>query len=146
MRTMQLAQRLWDALQKGEMTPCVDANGLTVQLHACAHDAFSCAAKQLTVRWRPKGDWDDAVARCERALKVLHPQAGLVERDDADRFALFRSPLTRGVYWEGRLRLSERDATFTVQRWCPDEQGNRQPMQFLMTIEQMAELLAAFWE
>jgi hypothetical protein len=100
----------------------------------------------LTVRWRPKGDWDDAVARCERALKVLHPQAGLVERDDADRFALFRSPLTRGVYWEGRLRLSDGDATFTVQRWCPDEQGNRQPTQFLLTIEQMAELLAAFGE
>lgn len=143
MRTMQLAQRLWDALQKGEMTPCVDANGLTVQLHACAHDAFSCAAKQLTVGWRPKGDWDDAVARCERALKVLHPQAGLVERDDADRFALFRSPLTRGVYWEGRLRLSDGDATFTVQRWCPDEQGNRQPTQFLLTIEQVADFLNA---
>lgn len=146
MHTMQLAQQLWDVLQKGETSPSLDAEGITLQLNARAHDAFSCAADQLIVRWRPRGDWHDTLTFTERALKILHPQAGLVERDDANGVALFRSPLTRGVYWEGRLRLNEEGATLTVMRWCPDEQGNRQPTQFLLTIEQVAELMTAFVE
>ncbi|GBC98003.1 hypothetical protein HRbin17_00498 [bacterium HR17] len=143
MSAISLAHCLWDALQRGEATPCANAENALIRIAARAHDEFSCAAEQVTVQWQPSTDWQETLRRCENALQILHRAVALVENDETEKRALFRSPISRDAYWEGQLRADETSTTLTVQRLRLGDRGQRQPTQFLVTVEQVADFLAA---
>lgn len=141
MRAEQLAQKFWDALDRESKTLQVTDGDVALSAVVRTHDAFSCAMEQITFRWSPSYDWLALAERCAKTLLTLHREFALVERDDVHRWALFRSPVARGVYWEARLWWDE-TATLTVQRFQPQEQGKRTAAPFLLTIEQLTELVA----
>jgi len=73
-------------------------------------------------------------------LKALHAEFALVERDDLNRCALFRSPVSRNLYWESRLQLGQ-TATLTISRYQPQERGQQNFTPFPLTEEKLVELL-----
>lgn len=143
MRAEQLAHKFWltlDAPKSDTVQATVD--GASVAALIRNHDAFSCLAESLSVKWEGATDWEDLLARCEKGLKALHRDFQLLERDDGNKRALFRSPVSRNLYWEALL-LSEKDAVLTVQRYQPQEKGQRETAPFTVTEEQLAEMLVA---
>ncbi|MGQ9461495.1 MAG: hypothetical protein ACUVTP_05095 [Candidatus Fervidibacter sp.] len=143
MRAEQLAHKLWLTLDapKGD-TVQATVDGASVAVQVCNHDTFSCLAENLSVKWEDATDWEDLLARCEKGLKTLHRDFQLLERDDENKRALFRSPVSRNLYWEALLLL-EKSAILTVQRYQPQEKGQRTIAPFTVTEEQLAEILVA---
>ncbi len=140
MRAQRLAQKFWEALDRENPTVQAEDGDAVLSAVIRTHDAFSCAMEQLKFQWSSSDDWITLAGRCAKTLPTLHRELALVERDDVHRWALFRSPVVRGVYWEGQLRWDE-TATLTVQRFQPQEKGRRTTAPFLLTIEQLIELL-----
>lgn len=143
MRAEQLAHKFWlmlDAPKSDTVQATVD--GASIAARVRNHDAFSCLAESLSVRWEGATDWEDLLTRCEKGLKALHRDFQLLERDDGNKRALFRSPVSRNLYWEALL-LCEKSATLTIQRYQPLEEGQRTIAPFAMTEEQLAEMLVA---
>lgn len=141
MRAEQLAHKFWLALDspKGEFVRA-SINGASIVAKIRTHDAHTCIAESLTLQWETASDWDELVSQCGKGLKVLHAEFTLVERDDLNRCALFRSPVSRNLYWEAKLQLSQ-TATLTISRYQPQERGQRTAASFPMTEEQLVELI-----
>ncbi len=141
MRAEQLAHKFWLALDspKGEFVQAA-INGASVVAKIRTHDAFTCIAENLTLQWETTSSWDELLCQCEKGLKALHAEFALLERDDLNRCALFRSPISRNLYWEARLQLDE-SATLTISRYQPQERGQRIAASFPMTEEQLVELI-----
>ncbi|MEJ7613154.1 hypothetical protein [Fervidibacter sacchari] len=141
MRAEQLAHKFWLALDspKGEFVQAA-INGASIIAKIRTYDAFTCVAENLTVQWETTRDWDELLGQCEKGLKMFHPEFALVERDDLNRSALFRSPVSRNLYWEAKLQLGQ-TATLTISRYQPQERGQRTIASFPLTEEQLVELL-----
>jgi hypothetical protein len=141
MRAEQLAHKFWLALDspKGEFVQAA-INGASIIAKIRTHDAYTCVAENLTLQWETKNGWEELLGQCGRGLKALHAEFALVERDDQNLCALFRSPVSRNLYWEARLQLSQ-TATLTISRHQPQEGGQRITASFPLTEEQLVELL-----
>jgi len=141
MRAEQLAHKFWLALdsQKGEFVQAA-INGASIVAKIRTHDAFTCIAENLTLQWEAASGWDELVGQCEKGLKAFHAEFALVERDELNRCALFRSPVSRNLYWEARLQFGQ-TATLTISRYQPQERGQRNSTPFPLTEEQLVELL-----
>jgi len=141
MRAEQLAHKFWLALDspKGEFVQAA-INGASIVAKIRTHDAFTCVAENLTLQWETTNGWDELLGQCGRGLKALHAEFVLVERDDLNRCALFRSPVSRNLYWEAKLQLGQ-TATLTISRYQPREQGQQVIASFPLTEEQLVELL-----
>jgi hypothetical protein len=141
MRAEQLAHKFWLALDspKGGFVQA-SINGASVAAKIRTHDAYTCVAESLTLQWETKSDWDELISQCGKGLKALHAEFALVERDDLNRQALFRSPVSRNLYWEARLQLGQ-TAALTISRYQPQERGHQTIVSFPLTEEQLVELL-----
>jgi len=142
MRAEQLAHKFWLALDspRGESVHA-SINGASVSAKIRTHDAYTCVAENLVLQWETTSTWDELVGQCGKGLKALHAEFALVERDDLNRCALFRSPISRNLYWEARLQLGQ-TATLTISRYQPQERGQRIIASFPLTEEQLTDLLA----
>ncbi|MER3500712.1 MAG: hypothetical protein IMHGJWDQ_000014 [Candidatus Fervidibacter sp.] len=141
MRAEQLSHKFWLVLDSAKgRTVSTTVEGAMVTAILRSRDAFSCVVEGLTIQWLPQADWGTLTEQCARGLKALHRDFALVERDDVHSCALYRSPVSREVFWEAVLGHKE-SVTLTVRRFrLYDDGRNLEP--FVLTEEQLAELLA----
>ncbi len=143
MRAEQLAHKIWLALDKvRDKEICTSTEGVALIAKIQTRDAFSCAFESLSLRWEVKDNWEALAERCEKALKTLHKDFTLVERDDLNQLALYRSPLTREFYWEAQLKR-EKIAILTVNRYQIHDGSRRTFEPFILTEEQLTEFIAS---
>jgi hypothetical protein len=130
MRAEQLAHKFWLALDspKGEFVQA-SINGASIAAKIRTHDAYTCVAESLTLQWETAGDWDELVSQCGKGLRVLHAEFTLVERDDLNRCALFRSPVSRNLYWEAKLQQYQTTKTFQSCEKIPNLLPTPTPLQ-----------------
>ncbi len=141
MRAEQLAHKFWLALDKAQgKEVCASVEGIMLTCKVRTHDSFSCVLESLSLRWEAKDEWETLAEKCEKGLKAIHKDFAIIERDDLNLLALYRSPLTRDFYWEAHLK-HEGIASLTVKRYRVQVEGKRTIEPFVLTEEQLTEFL-----
>ncbi|MCS7264109.1 MAG: hypothetical protein NZ805_04680 [Armatimonadetes bacterium] len=138
----QLAHKFWLALDKARGKEiCASVESATLKAKVRNHDAFSCLLESLSLQWETEDEWEKLLEVCERGLKTLHKDFAIIERDDLNQMALFRSPLTRNFYWEAQLKRED-FAILSINRYQVKVEGKRNLEPFVLTEEQLAEFIA----